>query len=109
MRLILVYLTILTRGDSAGDDVEINMTPGGLPSPPCKRIKKCEKYDSILPEGEWEMLLNAMVWTEGPAWWNDQLVFSDTRLGKIFSWDPVTKKVGVVLERSGFDQGLVPG
>ena len=39
--------------------------------------------NSILPEGEWEMILGQMVWTEGPAWWNDQLVFSDTILGKL--------------------------
>lgn len=39
--------------------------------------------------------------TSGPAWWKDELVFSDTRLGKIFSWDPKTKQVGVVLELAG--------
>ena len=37
----------------------------------------------------------------GPAWWNDKLVFSDTRLGKIFSWNPKTKQVGIVLELAG--------
>ena len=75
----------------------------------------------FLPPGEWETIVNAMIWTEGirlynisyidmimitdfmsgPAWWNDELVFSDTRLGKIFSWNPKTKQVGVVLEIAG--------
>jgi len=50
------------------------------------------------------MILNAMVWTEGPAWWEGKLVFSDTRLGKIFCWDPETKLVGVVHERPGNDK-----
>jgi len=49
------------------------------------------------------MILNAMVWTEGPGWFKDRLVFSDTRLGKIFSWDPKTKLVGVEVELAGND------
>ena len=102
MHFLLVFLSVFDV--TVGEDVEINMTPGGLPSPPAKRIVKCNKFDQILPAGEWEMICNVMVWTEGPAWWNDQLVFSDTRLGKIFSWDPKTKEVAVVLERSGYDE-----
>ena len=58
-----------------GGDVEVNMTPGGLPSPPTKRVVKCNKFDKILPEGEWEMILNGIVWSEGPAWWKDKFVF----------------------------------
>lgn len=100
---VLKLLLIANAALSKEDDAVLNMTPGGLPSPMAKRVVKCEKMNSILPEGEWEMILGQMVWTEGPAWWNDQLVFSDTRLGKIFSWDPTTKKVDVVLERSGSD------
>ena len=57
----------------------------------------------FVEDGDWEMLLNAMVWTEGPGWWNDKLVFSDTRLGKIFSWNPKTKLVGVEVEIAGND------
>merc|ERR1711868_160646 len=98
-----IFISLLLSIAVANDDIEVNMTPGGLPAPPTKRIKKSEIYDDLLPEGEWEMLLNAMVWTEGPAWWNEKLAFSDTRLGKIWSWDPKTKLVGVVLERSGAD------
>ena len=37
----------------------------------------------------------------GPAWWKDELVFSDTRLGKMFSWNSKTKQVEVVLEIAG--------
>ena len=51
------------------------------------------------------MILNAMVWTEGPGWWNGKLVFSDTRLGKIFSWNPETKMVGVEVELAGAEHG----
>jgi len=51
----------------------------------------------------WDKIVNGMIWTEGPAWWNEKLVFSDVRLGKIFSWDPETKKTGVVLENAGND------
>ena len=39
----------------------------------------------------------------GPGWWNDKLVFSDTRLGKVFSWDPTTQLVGVEVELAGTD------
>ena len=81
------------------------LAAGGLKSIPVERIKKCEKFDEILPAGDWEMIVGLMVWTEGPEWWNDQLVFSDTRLGKIFSWHPVTRKVGIVLENSGYSRG----
>ena len=87
MKLFLTSLLSLTLVQGE-DDIEYNMTPGGLPSPPVRRLVKCNKYDAILPDGQWEMILNAMVWTEGPAWWEGKLVFSDTRLGKIFSWDP---------------------
>ena len=65
---------------------------GGLPSPPYKRTGN---LDAHLDDGEWEMILNAMMWTEGPGWFDGKLVFSDTRLGKIFNWDPETGRVGV--------------
>ena len=41
----------------------------------------------------------------GPGWWNGKLVFSDTRLGKVFSWDPKTQLVGVEVELAGNDDG----
>jgi sugar lactone lactonase YvrE len=48
------------------------------------------------------MILNVMVWSEGPTWWQDKLVFSDTRLEKIYSWDPKTELTEVVLEKAGY-------
>ena len=103
------------------------MTPGGMPSPPHREVGDLRPF---LVEGDWEMILNAMVWTEGmifnlnkgkntvrpvrrqseieilgPGWWNGKLVFSDTRLGKVFSWDPKTQLVGVEVELAGNDDG----
>ena len=46
-----------------------------------------------------------VIWKLGPGWWNDKLVFSDTRLGKVFSWDPKTQLVGVEVELAGNDDG----
>jgi len=100
MRFTAVALTLIAL--SCANDTIIDMTPGGMPSPPTKRIGD---LSHLIGEEEWEMILNAMVWTEGPAWWNKKLVFSDTRLGKIFSWDPITKLVGVVVELAGNDSG----
>ena len=40
----------------------IDLPPGGMPSPPHREIGDLRPF---LVEGEWEMILNAMVWTEG--------------------------------------------
>jgi len=78
------------------------MTPGGMPSPPTKQIVVDKRYEALVGEGDWEMILNVMVWSEGPTWWQDKLVFSDTRLEKIYSWDPKTELTDVVLEKAGY-------
>ena len=41
---------------------EIDLPPDGMPSPPHREVGDLRPY---LVEGEWEMILNAMVWTEG--------------------------------------------
>ena len=109
----------LKRSNRASDeDTLIDMTPGGMPSPPHREVGDLRPF---LVEGDWEMILNAMVWTEGkptlsddlmnnfnnsgPGWWHGKLVFSDTRLGKVFSWDPKTQLVGVEVELAGNDDG----
>ena len=53
----------LKRSNRASDeDTLIDMTPGGMPSPPHREVGNLRPF---LVEGEWEMILNAMVWTEG--------------------------------------------
>ena len=71
-------------------------------SPPTKQIVADKRYEALVGKGDWEMILNVMVWSEGPAWWQDKLVFSDTRLEKIYSWDPKTKFTDIVLEKAGY-------
>ena len=71
-------------------------------SPPTKQIVADKRYEALVGKGDWEMILNVMVWSEGPTWWQDKLVFSDTRLEKIYSWDPKSKLTDVVLEKAGY-------
>ena len=53
----------LKRSNRASDeDTLIDMTPGGMPSPPHREVGDLRPF---LVEGDWEMILNAMVWTEG--------------------------------------------
>ena len=55
----------LKRSNRASDeDTLIDMTPGGMPSPPHREVGDLRPF---LVEGDWEMILNAMVWTEGKS------------------------------------------
>ena len=62
----------LKRSNRASDeDTLIDMTPGGMPSPPHREVGDLRPF---LVEGDWEMILNAMVWTEGKPAFSDDLM-----------------------------------
>src|SRR3569623_1600613 len=66
-------------------------------------IKKLDPAldSSIAPGTKIQMVASGFIFVEGPMWKEGKLWFSDVRADKVRTFDPMTKKVTVILNDSG--------
>ena len=84
---------------------------GTKPEPATPSIERLDpSLDRLIaPDTNVEILTNGFLWSEGPVWKDNRILFSDVPADTIFSWAEGSEHAEIFLKPSGSDAGGVQG
>lgn len=80
---------------------------GSTPESPAPSIERLDpSLDRLIAPGtDVEILANGFLWSEGPVWKDNRILFSDVPADTIFSWAEGAEPAEIFLKPSGSDSG----